>query len=160
MVGLVLVSHSEDIAKGLAELAGQMAGDGVLIQAAGGAPDGTLGTDDGRVRDAIRRANSGDGVVVIGDLGSAILTVRHVLERNGNGSVIGTEAVAGGGSLPGLTIPSVGVAVHAPDADGALARLREWGVIARVEHDAIVCDLRTVDPADDARIADALAALA
>ena len=87
MVGLVLVSHSEDIAKGLADLAGQMAGPEVQIEAAGGAPDGTLGTDDGRVRDAIRRANSGAGVVVIGDLGSAILTVRHVLERNGNGVV-------------------------------------------------------------------------
>ena len=82
-----------------------------------------------------------------------------IVERNGNGTVIGTEAVAGGGSLPGLTIPSVGVAVHAPDADAALARLREWGVVARIEHDAIVCDLRTVDPADDARLADALAAL-
>jgi phosphoenolpyruvate---glycerone phosphotransferase subunit DhaM len=87
LIGLVLVSHSEDIAKGLAELAGQMAGPDLQIEAAGGAPDGTLGTDDGRVRDAIRHANSGDGVVVIGDLGSAILTVRHVLERRRNGHV-------------------------------------------------------------------------
>src|SRR4051812_50073074 len=90
-----------------------MAGDGVLIQAAGGAPDGTLGTDDGRVRDAIRRANSGDGVVVIGDLGSAILTVRHVLERNGNGmarladapfvegAVAAARVAAGGAAIPG-----------------------------------------------------------
>ena len=83
-----------------------------------------------------------------------------IVERNGNGSVIGTEAVAGGGSLPGLTIPSVGVAVHAPDANAALSRLREWGVVGRIERDAIVCDLRTVDPTDDARLADALDALA
>jgi len=82
-----------------------------------------------------------------------------IVDRNRNGSVIGTEAVAGGGSLPGLTIPSVGVAVHAPNADGALAQLRERGVIARIEHSAVVCDLRTVDPADDTRVADALAAL-
>jgi L-seryl-tRNA(Ser) seleniumtransferase len=74
--------------------------------------------------------------------------------------VVGTEAVAGGGSLPGLTIPSAGVALDVANAQVALARLRDWGVIARVEHDAIVCDLRTVDPADDARLADALAALA
>jgi len=65
----------------------------------------------------------------------------------------------GPGSLPGLTIPSVGVAVHAPDANAALSRLREWGVVGRIERDAIVCDLRTVDPADDARLGDALAAL-
>jgi L-seryl-tRNA(Ser) seleniumtransferase len=68
--------------------------------------------------------------------------------------------VAGGGSLPGLTIPSVGVALHVGNPQAALARLREWGVIARVERDTVVCDLRTVDPSDDARLADALAALA
>jgi hypothetical protein len=52
------------------------------------------------------------------------------------------------------------VAVHVGNAQAALARLRDWGVIARIEHDAVVCDLRTVDPADDARLADALGALA
>ena len=73
--------------------------------------------------------------------------------------VVGTEAVAGGGSLPGLTIPSVGVALDVGNAQAALARLREWGVIARIDDDAIVCDLRTVDPADDVRLTDALAAI-
>ena len=82
-----------------------------------------------------------------------------IVERNGNGSVVGTEAVAGGGSLPGLTIPSVGIAVHPSDPNAALGRLRERGVVARIEHNAVVCDLRTVDPADDARLADALAAI-
>jgi L-seryl-tRNA(Ser) seleniumtransferase len=74
--------------------------------------------------------------------------------------VVDTEAVAGGGSLPGLTIPSCGVAVERPDAGAALARLRELGIVARVEADAVVCDLRTVDPSDDARLAGALASLA
>jgi L-seryl-tRNA(Ser) seleniumtransferase len=83
-----------------------------------------------------------------------------IVERNGNASVIGTEAVAGGGSLPGLTIPSVGVALHVANPQVAQASLREWGVIARIERDAVVCDLRTVDPTDDARVADALAAIA
>ena len=87
MVGLVLVSHSEDIARGLTELARQMAGPEVAIHPAGGLPGGGLGTDEDRVRDSIKHANSGDGVVVIGDLGSAILTVRHVLERHANGNV-------------------------------------------------------------------------
>jgi L-seryl-tRNA(Ser) seleniumtransferase len=84
---------------------------------------------------------------------------RALVDQMGNGSVIGTEAVAGGGSLPGLTIPSAGVAVDVGNPQAALTRLREWGVIARIERDAIVCDLRTVDSADDARLADALAAL-
>ncbi len=50
--------------------------------------------------------------------------------------VVDTEAVAGGGSLPGLTIPSVGVAVEVPAAARALARLREHDVVARIEDDA------------------------
>ncbi len=72
--------------------------------------------------------------------------------------VVDTEAVAGGGSLPGLTIPSVGVAVEVPAAARALGRLREHDVVARIEDDLVVCDLRTVDAADDERVARALAA--
>jgi phosphoenolpyruvate---glycerone phosphotransferase subunit DhaM len=113
VVGLVLVSHSEDIARGLADLAAQMAGPDVQIEAAGGAPDGSLGTDDGRVRDAIRRANSGDGVVVIGDLGSAILTVRHVLERNGNGGARLADAPFVEGAVAAAVVASVGADVEA-----------------------------------------------
>jgi L-seryl-tRNA(Ser) seleniumtransferase len=70
--------------------------------------------------------------------------------------VVDTEAVAGGGSLPGLTIPSVGVAVDVSDADAALARLRGWSVVARIVGGAVVCDLRTVETGDDARLVDAL----
>jgi phosphoenolpyruvate---glycerone phosphotransferase subunit DhaM len=88
VVGIVVVSHSRDIASGTVALAGQMAGPDVRIEGAGGTPDGGLGTDADRVRAAIESADAGDGVIVLGDLGSAILTVRHVLERhNGNGSV-------------------------------------------------------------------------
>ncbi len=72
--------------------------------------------------------------------------------------VVDTEAVAGGGSLPGLTIPSVGIAVEVAVADEALKLLREHDIVARVADDAIVCDLRTVDPADDGRIVDAVRA--
>jgi L-seryl-tRNA(Ser) seleniumtransferase len=72
--------------------------------------------------------------------------------------VVDTEAVAGGGSLPGLTIPSAGVAVPVGDADEALAAMRTWGVVARIDAGSVVCDLRTVDPADDERVSDALAA--
>ncbi len=87
MVGIVVVSHSADLAEGLAALAAQMAGPDVRIEPAGGLPDGTLGTDEDRVRAAIRAADQGSGVVILGDLGSAILTVRTVLEPHGNGHV-------------------------------------------------------------------------
>ncbi|MDQ6741610.1 MAG: phosphoenolpyruvate--protein phosphotransferase, partial [Candidatus Dormibacteraeota bacterium] len=83
MVGIVLVSHSAELARGLAELAGQVAGREVRIEAAGGGPDGGLGTTGDLVEMAIARADRGDGVVVLADLGSAILTVRSVLEHDG-----------------------------------------------------------------------------
>jgi L-seryl-tRNA(Ser) seleniumtransferase len=72
--------------------------------------------------------------------------------------VLDTEAVAGGGSLPGLTIPSVGVAVEVTAPEAMLAALRAAGVVARVEAGAVVCDLRTVDAGDDHRLGAALAA--
>jgi len=87
VVGIVLVSHSSDLARGLAELARQMAGPDVRVEPAGGAPGGGLGTDEDLVQRAIANADQGDGVIVLGDLGSAILTVRHVLERRRNGHV-------------------------------------------------------------------------
>jgi PTS hybrid protein len=85
VVGIVIVSHSRDIAAGAAELARQMAGPEVRIESAGGDVDGGLGTDGARVRAALDHAESGDGVVILGDLGSAILTVRAVLDDGDGG---------------------------------------------------------------------------
>ena len=49
-----------------------------IIAAAGG-PDGTLGTDGGRVLEALRRGATGSGAVVVMDLGSSVLSVRAAL---------------------------------------------------------------------------------
>jgi PTS hybrid protein len=78
-VRLVLVSHSATIAQGVAELAGQVAGPDVRIDAVGGADDGSLGTDGGRVLDALAEAASGAGAVVLMDIGSSVLAVRAAL---------------------------------------------------------------------------------
>src|SRR5436309_11691949 len=51
MVGVVVVSHSAEIARGVVEMAGQMAGDEVRLEGAGGDSHGTLGTDEARVRE-------------------------------------------------------------------------------------------------------------
>ena len=80
MVGIVIVSHSPDLANGVVALAGELAGPDVRIEAVGGGPDGRLGTDGERVRTAIRSVDGGDGVILLGDIGSAILTIKHVLE--------------------------------------------------------------------------------
>ena len=79
VVGLVIVSHSAAIASGLAELVAQVAGPDVPIVAAGGGPDGTLGTDGGRVLAAMHAADVGSGAVILVDLGSSVLSVRAAL---------------------------------------------------------------------------------
>jgi PTS hybrid protein len=79
-VGIVLVSHSAELAAGAAHLAVQVSGGTVTIIAAGGTDDGELGTSAAKVQRGLRLAESGLGVVVLPDLGSAVLTVRAVLE--------------------------------------------------------------------------------
>ncbi|NIH85060.1 dihydroxyacetone kinase phosphoryl donor subunit DhaM [Amycolatopsis granulosa] len=78
-VGLVLVSHSAKLAEGVAEVAEQMAPD-VTIVPAGGMPGGGIGTDYDSVVAAVQRADSGAGVVLLYDLGSAQMTAELAVE--------------------------------------------------------------------------------
>ncbi|MBF4994681.1 PTS-dependent dihydroxyacetone kinase phosphotransferase subunit DhaM [Arthrobacter gandavensis] len=78
-VGLVIVSHSEKLAEGLAELAGQMAPD-VAIIAAGGTDDGGIGTSLEKIQAGIVRADGGAGAALLADLGSAVMTAEMALE--------------------------------------------------------------------------------
>jgi L-seryl-tRNA(Ser) seleniumtransferase len=83
--------------------------------------------------------------------------LRARAEALGVGKVVDTTAVAGGGSVPGQEVPSAGVAL---DGDHAAAlRASDPPIVARVHEGLTVCDLRTVDPADDALLAAALGAL-
>lgn len=81
-VGLVIVSHSARIAEGVVELAAQMA-PSVVIAPAGGTDDGGIGTSFDKVQVALATAESGDGVVVLCDLGSAVLTAETALDFAG-----------------------------------------------------------------------------
>jgi phosphoenolpyruvate---glycerone phosphotransferase subunit DhaM len=109
VVGIVVVSHSGEIASGTVALAGQMAGPEVRIEGAGGTPDGSLGTDADRVREAIDSAEQGDGVIVLGDLGSAILTVRAVLAGRENGDVRLVDAPLVEGAVAAAVTASAGL---------------------------------------------------
>lgn len=81
MIGLVAVSHSAPLAHAAAELAMQMAGSAPpRLEIAAGTADGGLGTDATAIADAIQRADSGDGVLVLMDLGSAILSTEMAQE--------------------------------------------------------------------------------
>ena len=82
MVGLVIVSHSSKLAEGVAELARGMAGPDVALAATGGLdlPDRPLGTDANLVLQAIEQVYSPDGVLVLMDLGSALLSAEMALD--------------------------------------------------------------------------------
>ena len=92
MVGIVLVSHSSRLVDGLAELVAQIGSTEVPVGLAGGTTDGALGTSADLVVAAIEAADRGDGVVVIPDLGSAVLTVKSVLDGFEGRSVVLVDA--------------------------------------------------------------------
>lgn len=82
MIGLVFVSHSRLIADGLCQLADQMAGGGVKIAPAGGLTDDpyTLGTDAALILEAVESVWSDDGVLLLVDMGSAVMSAEMALE--------------------------------------------------------------------------------
>ena len=78
-VGIVVVSHSPKVAEGTRDLALQMAAD-VTVLAAGGTDDGSIGTSFDKITAALAEAEQGEGVAVLCDLGSAILTADTAIE--------------------------------------------------------------------------------
>ena len=82
MIGLVIVSHSAKLAEGVAELVNQMTQGQVSLAIAGGIEDpaNPIGTDPMRVLKAIQSVYSDDGVIVLMDLGSALLSAEMALE--------------------------------------------------------------------------------
>lgn len=80
MVGIVIVSHSENLAESIVDLTKMMA-DGASIAAAGGLEDGTFGTSYERIKAAIDSVYSDDGVIVLMDMGSAVMTTEMVLDE-------------------------------------------------------------------------------
>ncbi|MGD6747314.1 dihydroxyacetone kinase phosphoryl donor subunit DhaM [Streptomyces sp. BH106] len=80
-VGIVLVSHSKDVAESVARLAAGLSGGGdtAPVAAAGGTEDGGLGTSSELISAAAAEVDRGAGVAVLVDLGSAVLTVKALL---------------------------------------------------------------------------------
>jgi dihydroxyacetone kinase phosphotransfer subunit len=85
MVGIVLISHSSGLAAGAAELVRQIAV-GVQVVPAGGTDDGRLGTSTDLISAAIAAADGGDGVLLIPDLGSSVLSARALLDDLDDGA--------------------------------------------------------------------------
>jgi multiphosphoryl transfer protein len=124
VVGLVIVSHSAELAAGVVELAREMGGGDVPIEAAGGLDDGSVGTDAARVQAAIERAMSADGVLVLMDLGSALMSAEMATELLGGGDrVLLSEAPLVEGAVAAAAVARGGASLEevAAEARGALA---------------------------------------
>lgn len=144
-VGIVFVSHSVKLAEGMTELAGQMAA-GVTLVAAGGTDDGSLGTSYDKIESAATAANSGDGVVLICDLGSAELTAdtyldtldedEKVVRSHGEfvkGGVAAAVAAAAGDDLDQVLAAANGDEPAAPSAPASIAADASGAVTGTVE---------------------------
>ena len=126
MVGIVVVSHSATLAEGVVALAREMGGAELALEAAGGTdePD-VLGTSAERVQAAIERAMSPDGVLVLMDLGSALMSAEFAIELLGDapGKVLLSEAPLVEGAVAAAAAASGGASLEevAAEARGALA---------------------------------------
>jgi multiphosphoryl transfer protein len=126
VVGIVVVSHSDALAQGVVALAREMGGEGLALEAAGGTDEpGVLGTDAERVRAAIERAMSPDGVLVLMDLGSALMSTEFAVDLLGDtpGRVVMSEAPLVEGAVAAAASASGGASLAevAAEARGALA---------------------------------------
>jgi PTS hybrid protein len=130
LVGIVVVSHSARIAAGTVELARQMAGDDLRIEAAGGTADGSLGTDAAAIMAAIEAAEGGAGVVVLVDLGSAVLATQTALEMLGD-DVAARVRISGGPLVEGAVVAAVQASVG-DDLAAVLAAAEEAASLPKI----------------------------
>lgn len=79
-IGVVLVSHSELIAKGLLELVNEMNDGSVPVVEAGGADEGRIGTSAIKIEEAIESLEDCDHILVYADLGSSILSAETAFD--------------------------------------------------------------------------------
>jgi phosphoenolpyruvate---glycerone phosphotransferase subunit DhaM len=123
LVGIVLVSHSERLACGLRDVLEQVGTAEVPVEAAGGTHDGRIGTSYERVAAAIARADRGAGVLVLADLGSAVLTVRAVLaDRGGSPGVVLVDAPFVEGAVAAAVLAATGADLATVTAAAVEAR--------------------------------------
>ncbi len=117
MIGIVIVSHSPTLAEGVRELARQMMQNDVPLAVAGGIddPDNPIGTDAMKVFEAIQSVYSDDGVIVLMDLGSAVLSAEaalEFLEPEQRANVYLTPAPLIEGTVAAVTSASIGLPIE------------------------------------------------
>lgn len=83
MVGIVIVSHSRNLAESVVEFTAVMAAE-AKVAAAGGLEDGGFGTSFDKIYKAVDRVYSEDGVIILMDMGSTVMTAEMVIEAYGS----------------------------------------------------------------------------
>lgn len=126
MAGLVIVSHSHRLAEGVKELASQVSRGLVPVATAGGLDEQTLGTDPARIARAIEAVASPGGVLVLMDLGSAVLSAEMALEMVApevRERVVLSQAPLAEGAVAAAALLAAGAGLEeaAAEARGALA---------------------------------------
>ena len=125
MIGIVVVSHSRRLADAAVELALQMVrGTPPPIEVAAGLDDHVLGTDAARVKEAIDRVASPEGVLVIMDLGSAVLSAELALELRGDAGdcpIVLSEAPLVEGLVAAVALAAAGATLAEVAADAGQA---------------------------------------
>ena len=126
-VGIVIVSHSIDVAKGAADMVRQMVGEEVRVAFCGGNSEGGLGTDVSLILQAINSIWSPKGLAIMVDLGGAetnseIAVEMLPVERRGSivicnapiveGAVMAAAEAAGGGSLERVCAAAEELSAH------------------------------------------------
>lgn len=107
MVGIVVVSHSQKLAEGAVELAKLMAGDANIV-AAGGLDDGQVGTSFEKIMSAVEEVHEEDGVAVLMDMGSAVMTTEMVIEALGYDDVVMLDGPVAEGAIVAALEASMG----------------------------------------------------
>lgn len=133
-VGIVVVSHSSDVADATVHLVSQLANlasDGPRIVAAGGLEDGSIGTDAVRIADAVTRADAGAGVLILADLGGAVLSAATALDDILDPDLASRVTISNGPLVEGTFVAAV-QASAGDGLDGVRAAADEAGAMDKL----------------------------
>lgn len=123
MVGLVLVSHVRGLAEGAAEL-GRLMAPAVVAEPAGGLADGSPGTDYERIMSAVESVleQCPEGVLVVADMGSSVMTAEMVMEDLGDERVVLADCPFAEGTVAAMVSASAGEPLDAVRASAEETR--------------------------------------
>lgn len=111
MVGFVIVSHSKTLAEGVVELTRMMAPD-ASIEAAGGMEDGGFGTSFEKIQTAVEKVYSEDGVIILMDMGSAVMTAEMVIEAMEGKKICMADCPIAEGAVTGTVDAHIGMGME------------------------------------------------